>query len=100
MAVNVVRAGCCRCPHALVVSGPDADVVLLALLEALAAEGWSLDALGRRVCAACSTADEDRASGLKAGAARAPAGAMRQDHPEAAAAGEALDAVLPATVDA
>jgi hypothetical protein len=79
-AVNVVRAGCCRCPHALVVSGPDAGVVLLTLLEALAAEGWSLDALGRRVCAACSRADEARARGAKAGAA--------------------LDAVLPVRVDA
>ncbi len=72
-AVNVARAGCCRCPNALVVSGHDADVVLLALLEALAAEGWLLDALGRRVCAACSMAGEDRASGLKADMARAPA---------------------------
>ncbi len=100
MAVNVVRAGCCRCPRALVVSGPDAGVVLLALLEALAAEGWSLDAIGRRVCAACSTPDEDRARGAKAGAAQAPAGAMAKDGQEAAAAGEALEAVLPATVDA
>ena len=31
MAVNVARAGCCRCPNALVASGPDAGVVLLAL---------------------------------------------------------------------
>ena len=74
--MNVTRAGCCWCPNALVVSGHDAEVVLLALLEALEAEGWSLDALGRRVCAACSMSDEDPAWGLKAGAARAPAGAM------------------------
>jgi hypothetical protein len=100
MAVNVARAGCCRCPNALVVSGPDAGVVLLALLEALEAEGWSLDALGRRVCAACSTPDEDRARGAMAGAAQAPAGAMAKDGQEAAAAGKALEAVLPATVDA
>jgi hypothetical protein len=98
--VNVVRAGCCRCANALVVSGPDAEVVLLTLLEALAAEGWSLDALGRRVCAACATPDEDRARGAKAGAAQAPAGAMAKDGQEAAAAGEALEAVLLVTADA
>jgi hypothetical protein len=99
MAVNVARAGCCRCPNALVASGPDAGVVLLALLEALEAEDWSLDALGRRVCAACSKADEDHAWDPKAGAARAPAGMMGKDSQEAVAAGEALAAVLPVTVD-
>jgi hypothetical protein len=96
--VNVARAGCGRCANALVASGPDAGVVLRTLLEALAAEGWSLDALGRRVCATCSKADEDRAWGSKAGAAQAPAGRMK-DSQEAAAAGEALAAVLPATVE-
>jgi hypothetical protein len=96
--VNVARAGCCRCPNALVVSGPDAGVVLLALLEALEAEGWSLDALGRRVCAACST-DKNRAWGSKADASRAPAGMMGKGSQEAVAAGEALESVLPVTVD-
>jgi hypothetical protein len=96
--VNVARAGCCRCANALVASGPDAGVVLLTLLEALEAEGWSLDALGRRVCATCSQADEDRAWGSKAGAAQAPAGRMGKDSQEAVA-GETLAAVLPATVE-
>ena len=73
-AVNVIRAGCCRCPNTLMVSGQDADMVLLTLLTTLEAEGWSLDASARRICAACSKADENRAWGLvllRTGARRA-----------------------------
>jgi hypothetical protein len=76
--VNVARAGCCRCPNALVASGPDAAEVLLMLLEALESKGWTLDAVGRRVCAACSRADEARARRSKACADRVPAGALEE----------------------